>query len=91
MEFPKMPSVKDLVPYLVVVLVSAGGAMWVRLGDRDNTCDERVMAAEKLWQARFDRQEARIDTASVKVERLQKEQAETYKRYFEVLAKLKKR
>lgn len=91
MEFPKMPTVKDLVPYLVVVLVSAGGAMWVRLGDSDHNCDVRVEAAEKMWQARFERQEARIDTASAKVERLQKEQAQTYQRYFEVLAKLKKK
>lgn len=91
MELPKMPTVKDLVPYLVVVLVTAGGAMWARLGESSHSCDARIEAAEKMWQARFDRQESRIDTAAAKVERLQKEQAETYRRYFEAIAKLKKR
>ena len=91
---PKFPGVKDLVPYLVVSLVAAGAAMWARLGDRDKSCDERVLLVETLchekelyWQSKFDKQEARIDSAAAKVERLSMQQIES----FRMLEKLKKR
>ncbi len=91
---PKLPGVKDLVPYLVVALVTFGGSMWARLGDRDKSCDERVQLVEKqchekelYYQAKLDRQEARIDSATAKVDRLAREQLENFK----MLEKLKKR
>lgn len=84
-----MPTVKELVPYIFVAMLTAGGSMWARLGESTKMCDERLAQAEKLWQARFDRQEARIDTASAKLERMQKLQIETYKGYFESLSKPK--
>lgn len=91
---PKLPGVKDLVPYLVVSLVAAGGAMWARLGDRDASCDRRVELVEKqchekelYWQAKFDRQEVRIDSAAAKVDRLAREQIEN----FRMLEKLRKK
>lgn len=72
--------------------------MWLRLGERDASCDKRVEQVEKLceakdksWQIRYDRQEARIDEANAKIEKLSREQAETYRNYFEMISKIKKR
>ena len=72
--------------------------MWARLGERDISCDKRVEQAEKqcresekILQDKLDRQEAKIDTAYAKIERLSAENAATYQRYFETLAKIKKR
>ena len=91
---PKLPGVKDLVPYLVVALVTFGGSMWARLGDRDKSCDDRVQLVEKqcreketYWQGKFDRQEARIDSAAVKIDRITREQIN----HFKMLAKINKK
>lgn len=98
MELPKLPAIKDLVPYLIVAMVTFGGSMWARLGERDLSCDKRVEQAEKqgrewqkILQDKLDRQEAKIDSAYAKIERISAEQTETYKRYFEMLAKIKRK
>jgi hypothetical protein len=93
MTLSRLPGVKDLLPYLIVSMVAGVGAMWLRLGECDKSCDDRVELAEKscrekeaYWQAKFDRQDARIDSASVKIERLMKEQVS----YFRILSNMKK-
>lgn len=94
MTLSRLPGVKDLLPYLIVSMVAGVGAMWLRLGERDKSCDDRVELAEKqchekelYYQAKLDRQEARIDSATAKVDRLAREQLENFK----MLEKFKKR
>ncbi len=87
----KLPTTRQLLPYLIVAGVTFGGSMWARLGDRDASCDKRIAEADKIWQAKFDRQESRIDAAYRELAKVQDEQKRTFQTYFEALAKLKKK
>lgn len=94
----KLPTTRQLLPYLIVAGVTFGGSMWARLGDRDASCDRRIAEVDKIWQAKFDqqeakfdRQESRIDAAYRELAKVQDEQKRTFQAYFEALAKLKKR
>lgn len=87
----KLPTTRQLLPYLIVAGVTFGGSMWARLGERDASCDKRIAEADKIWQAKFDRQEARIDAAYHELARVREEQTKTFQAYFEALAKLKKK
>jgi len=71
--------------------VSAIGAMWLRMGENDHNCDARVKALSDFYQAKYERQEVRLDTAQAIISRIQKESAETFKMYFEIAAKIKKK
>lgn len=87
----KLPTTRQLLPYLIVAGVTFGGSMWARLGESDASCDKRIAEADKIWQAKFDRQESRIDAAYNELARVREEQTKTFQQYFESLAKLKKR
>ena len=91
MEIPKLPTIKELVPYILVACISGMSAMWLRLGENDINCDARIEKLSEFWQAKYERQEARLDTANAIITRIQAQNAETFKRYFEMSAKLKRK
>jgi len=85
-----IPTAKELAPYIIAMLITAISAMWVKLDNFDQDCDSRISRAEQIWQQKYDRQEARLDTANAVLARMQKENTETFRRYFEAIAKIKK-
>lgn len=92
-----LPTIKQLIPYFIVALLTGISAMWLRLGDRDVSCDARVAKLEEIhqiekreWQEERNRQEARIDTAYALIQRVQKEASDRYRGYFEAFQKIKK-